>query len=181
MNGRVAKSPGGPPGARAVPVASRPICEPATFRKVLGNVPTSVSIVTGDDGEGHFGIVIGSLVSISLQPPLVGFFIDNRSRTLPRVLACRRLCINILSAEQARFCRDFSVNQSDRFSCGNWRQEEGEAPLLDQALAWISGRLERSIEIGDHHLIVIEPDALAENPARAASDPLVFFRGAFAS
>jgi 3-hydroxy-9,10-secoandrosta-1,3,5(10)-triene-9,17-dione monooxygenase reductase component len=173
------------PGDNREPAATdgalRQFCDEATFRKVLGNVPTSVSIVTGDDGEGHFGIIIGSLVSISLEPPLVGFFIDNRSRTLGRVLACERLCINILSAEQARFCREFSVNRSDRFSCGNWQQVQGQAPRLDRALAWVAGRLEQFVEIGDHHLIVIEPDWLAENPACAASDPLVFFRGAFAS
>lgn len=154
-------------------------CDPATFRKVLGNVPTSVSIVTGLDSEGLFGIVIVSLVSISLEPPLVGFFVDNRSRTLPRILGCERLCVNILSAAQARLCREFSVNQSDRFMCGNWRQHDGDAPRLDRALAWIAGGLERSAEIGDHHLIVLEPDVLAENTACAASNPLVFFRGAF--
>lgn len=154
-------------------------CDPATFRKVLGNVPTSVSIVTGEDGEGHFGIVIGSFASISLQPPLVGFFIDNRSRTLARVLDSERLCINVLSAQQARFCREFSVNSADRFTCGSWLHAEGDAPQLDQALAWIAGRRERATVIGDHHLIVLEPDLLAENPSCTASEPLIFFRGAF--
>lgn len=159
--------------------AARRFSDPATFRKVLGNVPTSVSIVTGEDADGHFGIVIGSLVSISLEPPLVGFFIDNRSGTLARILGCERLCVNILSSEQARFCREFSVNKTDRFACGSWLHEHGDAPRLDGALAWIAGRLERFAEIGDHHLIVLEPDLLAENAACAASDPLVFFRGAF--
>jgi len=159
--------------------AARRFCDPTTFRNVLGNVPTSVSIVTGEDAEGHFGIVIGSLVSISLEPPLVGFFVDNRSRALPRILGSERLCINILSAEQARFCREFSVNKTDRFAGGHWLHEDGDAPRLDMALAWIAGRVERFAEIGDHQLLVVEPDLLAENAACAASDPLVFFRGAF--
>jgi flavin reductase (DIM6/NTAB) family NADH-FMN oxidoreductase RutF len=153
----------------------------AVFRKVLGNVPTSVSIVSGEDDLGPFGIVIGSLVSISLAPPLVGLFIDNRSRTLPRLLECAEICINVLGAEQAQLCRDFTHNKDDRFRCGRWRQGLGGAPRLSPALAWISGRIERSVVIGDHHLIVVETSALDENPACAEAEPLIFFRGALAA
>jgi flavin reductase (DIM6/NTAB) family NADH-FMN oxidoreductase RutF len=162
------------------PVADQGV-DGSVFRKVLGNVPTSVSIVTGGDEEGPFGIVIGSLVSISLDPPLVGLFIDNRSRTLPRLLDCDEICINVLGAEQAEFCRDFSHGKDERFRCGRWRQDCGAAPRLSPALAWISGRIERSLIIGDHHLIVVETSALDENPACAEAEPLIFFRGAFAA
>lgn len=151
----------------------------ALFRKVLGNVPTSVSIVTGDDGAGPFGMVVGSLVSISLSPPLVGLFIDNRSNTLPRLLKCEEVCVNVLSDEQAQFCKDFSREKERRFQCGGWRQDEGAAPRLSEALAWIAGRVERSLVIGDHTLIVIKTRALEENPVCAGSDPLIFFRGGF--
>lgn len=151
----------------------------ALFRKVLGNVPTSVSIVTGDDGAGPFGMVVGSLVSISLDPPLVGVFIDNRSSTLPRLLKCAELCVNVLSDEQAQLCRDFGREKDRRFQCGGWRQDEGAAPRLSEALAWIAGHVERSLMIGDHTLVVIQTRALEENPACAGSDPLIFFRGGF--
>lgn len=156
-----------------------PIADGASFRRVLGNVPTSVSIVSGDDGAGPFGIVVGSLVSISLRPPLVGLFIDSRSSTLPRLLKCKEICVNVLSGEQAQFCRDFSSVKESRFQCERWSQAEGAPPRLSPALAWISGRIERSLVIGDHHLIVLETRRLDENPACADSDPLIFFRGAF--
>lgn len=152
----------------------------ARFRRVLGNVPTSVSIVTGEDDEGPFGVVVGSLVSISLSPPLVGLFIDNGSSTLPRLLRCTDVCVNVLSAEQAAFCQDFSRRREGRFRCESWRQEPGCAPRLERGLAWICGRIDRSIVIGDHHLIVLETHGLEENPVCAESDPLIFFRGGFA-
>lgn len=160
--------------------APPPRIDGAVFRKVLGNVPTSVSIVTGADAEGPFGIVIGSLVSISLAPPLVGLFIDNQSRTLPRLLACEEICISVLGAEHAQLCHDFSREKDSRFRCGRWRHDGG-APRLGPALAWVSGRIERSIVIGDHHLIVVEACSLDENPASGEAEPLVFFRGAFAA
>ncbi|MFY8239304.1 MAG: flavin reductase, partial [Ilumatobacteraceae bacterium] len=47
----------------------------AQFRSVLGHVPTSVVVVTGVNSAGTpFGITIGSFTSVSLDPPLVGFF-----------------------------------------------------------------------------------------------------------
>lgn len=161
------------------PTAARDI-DGAVFRKVLGNVPTSVSIVAGADADGPFGMVIGSLVSISLAPPLVGLFIDNKSRTLPRLLACDEICINVLGAEHAQFCHDFGREKDRRFQCGRWRQDGG-APQFDLALAWVSGRIERSIVIGDHHLIVVDVRDLNENPVSVETNPLIFFRGAFAA
>lgn len=161
--------------------AAAPGIDGAVFRKVLGNVPTSVSIVTGEDAEGPFGIVIGSLVSISLAPPLVGLFVDNESRTLQRLLACEEICINVLGAEHAQLCHEFSREKDRRFQCGRWRQDGGAPPQLGPALAWVSGRIERSIVIGDHHLIVVEARNLNENPASIEAEPLIFFRGAFAA
>lgn len=47
----------------------------ALFRAVLGHVPTSVVVVTGLNAQGvAFGLTIGSFASVSLDPPLVGFF-----------------------------------------------------------------------------------------------------------
>ena len=54
------------------------------FRHVLGHVPTGVVAITADNG-GPVGMTVGSFVSISLEPPLVGFFVDRGSSTWPRV------------------------------------------------------------------------------------------------
>ncbi|GIT76351.1 MAG: hypothetical protein Ct9H300mP31_08820 [Acidimicrobiaceae bacterium] len=43
------------------------------YRKVLGRYPTGVTLVTGMDGDEPLAMVIGSFVSVSMDPPLVGF------------------------------------------------------------------------------------------------------------
>lgn len=157
------------------------VADPAVFRQVLGHVPTSVAIAAAIDTQGPFGIVIGSLVSISLDPPLVGMFIDNGSRSLPRLLAAPEICINVLGAEQGQFCKKFSRDKDSRFQCDSWHAQPEAAPRLRPALAWIAGSLDRAIEIGDHHLIVLATHELKTNPSASESDPLIFFRGAFAA
>ena len=52
------------------------------FRSVFGHLPTGVVVVTGiGPGNEPLGITIGSFTSISLDPPLAGFFIGRSSRS----------------------------------------------------------------------------------------------------
>ncbi len=46
----------------------------ARFRHVLGHFPTGVTVVTSAYEGEPVGITIGSFSSVSLEPPLVGFF-----------------------------------------------------------------------------------------------------------
>jgi flavin reductase (DIM6/NTAB) family NADH-FMN oxidoreductase RutF len=53
---------------------------PRHFRDVMGCHPTGVCVVTAAANDGaRFGMVVGSFTSISLDPPLVGFFPDKKS------------------------------------------------------------------------------------------------------
>lgn len=63
------------------------------LRAVLGHYPTGVSLLTGraDDGELS-GLTVGSFTLISLDPPLVGFFVGKSSTTWPRIRAAGILC-----------------------------------------------------------------------------------------
>ena len=54
---------------------------PEAYRQVLGRSPTGVTLVTGMDGDEPLAIVIGSFVSVSMDPPLVGFLTGSNART----------------------------------------------------------------------------------------------------
>ena len=68
----------------------------ARFRQVLGHLPTGVVVVTGVDAHGApSGITIGSFVSVSLDPPLVGFspaMLHAVGRRLPKGRAFAPMC-----------------------------------------------------------------------------------------
>jgi flavin reductase (DIM6/NTAB) family NADH-FMN oxidoreductase RutF len=145
------------------------------FRFVLSHVPTGVVIITGADVDGPAGLAIGSFTSISLDPPLVGFYPDRASTSWPAIRRAGAFCVNVLAEDQADLCRRFARSGGDKFAGLGWRTAPvSDAPILDGVLAWIDCRLERETEIGDHSLVVGSVvDLTVERDAR----PLIFFQG----
>lgn len=146
----------------------------AKFRSVLGHVPTSVVVVTGLDPEGApHGITIGSFASVSLDPPLVGFFPGVNSRSWAAIAGSGRFAVNVLGAGQDELCWRFAKEGDDKFAGLAWRPSGLGSPLLDGSLAWIDCTVESSTTAGDHHFVVGRVDSLEGAPG----DAMVFFRG----
>ena len=151
--------------------------DPKYFRQILSSYPTGVCVVTaqGEDGVRH-GLVVGSFTSISLDPPLVGFFPDKKSSTWPQIEATGRFCVNVLASHQPDLCGQFSARGDDKF--GELAHETSPAglPLLKETVAWIDCRIDNVVEVGDHWLVVGAVEALGAGEERT---PLMFFRGGF--
>lgn len=146
------------------------------FRSVLGHVPTSVVVVTGLDGGGApFGITIGSFASISLDPPLVGFFPGSQSRSWAAIAESGKFCVNVLSGSQEELCWRFAKEGDDKFAGLAWTRSESGLPLLPDVVASIDCRVESDTEVGDHHFVVGRVMALSH--ADDVADAMVFFRG----
>jgi len=145
------------------------------FRDVLGAYPTGVCVITAlaESGE-RFGLVVGSFTSISLDPPLVGFFPDKRSGTWPKIAATGRFCVNVLGADQLSLCHRFAARAEDKFAELAHGASPAGLPVLDNAIAWIDCTIERVTEVGDHLLVVGAVEALGKE---GEGNPLLFFRG----
>ncbi|MDF8331572.1 flavin reductase family protein [Novosphingobium cyanobacteriorum] len=149
----------------------------AHFRSVLGAYPTGVSVITAANpaGERH-GLVVGSFTSISLDPPLVGFFPDKRSRSWSFIESVGRFCVNVLGADQLELCRRFASRADDKFAELAHGHTPSGQPLLENAIAWIDCSIDKVVDVGDHWLVVGAVEALDK---RADGTPLMFFRGQY--
>ncbi len=145
------------------------------FRQVLGQVPTSVVVVTGFDAQGTpLGITIGSFVSVSLDPPLVGFLPGVSSRTWAAIAATKKFAVNVLGADQGELCWRFAKESDDRFADVEWSPSTNGCPSLAGSLVTIDCDLESNEVHGDHHFSVgrvTHLDVLREANAMA------FYRG----
>lgn len=147
------------------------------FRSVLGNLPTGVVIVSGVDVSGQpQGVTIGSFVSISLDPPLVGFFQGLTSKTWPAIAASGSFCANVLAHDQGELCWRFAKEAEGRFDGVDWSPATSGSPKIAGSLAHIDCTIESSSQVGDHLFIVGRVQNLeATNDAKSA---MVFFKGA---
>ena len=112
--------------------------DPDLFRLVLGHFPSGVAVVTavGRDGQ-PVGLVVSSFTSVSLKPPLVALFPAITSKSWPEIEASGGFCINILSAGQESYSRQFSRSGGDKFAGLSWFPSPSGAPVLEGSLAWI--------------------------------------------
>lgn len=150
--------------------------DPASFRKVLGAYPTGVCVVTSIKGDLRLGLAVGSFTSISLDPPLVGFFPGKTSTSWESIAETGRFCVNVLGADQLDICKRFATKSGDKFADLSHGYSPAGLPLIDGALAWIDCRVESVLDIGDHYLVVGAVDDLS---CRETGDPLIFLRGQY--
>jgi flavin reductase (DIM6/NTAB) family NADH-FMN oxidoreductase RutF len=143
------------------------------YRQALGAFATGVCVVTADTPSGPVGITINSFTSVSLEPPLVLWCLDERSERAPLFAAAERYVIQVLDAGQQA--------AATRFARGDWALAESEvrrtggAPRLAASLAWFACEAERQIQAGDHLMILGRVVAFEGAPGEG----LTFHRGRF--
>jgi 3-hydroxy-9,10-secoandrosta-1,3,5(10)-triene-9,17-dione monooxygenase reductase component len=170
---------GDPTGDEMWSCAEGAIVDPASFRRVLGNYPTGVCVVTAKDAVGEpVGMTINSFTSASLTPPLVAFFVRPASRTWLAITFSRRFCVNVLAADQGDLSRRFAAASATKFDGVNYSLSRLGVPILDGALARIECSLQASFETGDHILVLGCVRALEAAPD---VQPLVAFRGSLSA
>ena len=148
-----------------------------SFRDALGRFATGVAFITAaPDGEPA-GLIVNSLTSVSLEPPLLSFCPSRSSLTWSRMRRSGHFGVNVLGRRHERFARRATPAGADRFAGLDWELGHGGSPLLTDALATLECEIVAEHPTGDHWIVVGQVDDLHIAPAK---DPLVFFAGAFA-
>lgn len=156
-----------------------PVIEPAEFRRVLGHFPTGVTVVTASGADGPLGVAIGSFASISLEPPLVGFFIGLSSTSWGPIREAGSFCVNILCEDQLELCGTMASKVDDKFSGILWEPAPvSGSPVLPDVHGFIDCRLEDVVTVGDHELVM---GRVLHLETRRDEAPLIFYRGRYGS
>ena len=154
--------------------------DPGTFRDVMAQWPSGVTVVTTlVDGAWH-GMTASSFSSVSLDPPLVSVCLDRRLYSHGLISAGGVFGVNVLAKDQAEVARRFAgmvpgLEVADRFDGENWTTASTGVPLLDSALGWLDCRVVHEYPGGDHTIFVGE--VLAGHAARRTAPLLFHSRG----
>jgi 3-hydroxy-9,10-secoandrosta-1,3,5(10)-triene-9,17-dione monooxygenase reductase component len=149
----------------------------ARFRRVLGHLPTGVTVITAHGKDGPVGMAANSVTSVSLDPPLILFCPAKSSTTWPEIRAAERFCVNVMAGHHEEVTRRFAAKGADRFS-GVDHEHRPTGPALTDAVAWIECELHDEHDAGDHTIVVARVVAIA---AASGVEPLVFFAGSYGS
>lgn len=155
---------------RTAPATTLQPPTPAEFRDVLRTVPTPlVAAAALLDGE-PIGMVVGSFVGISLDPPIVSVSLQATSGTWPVLRRADSLGITILTAEYADLVYQLAGSATQRFDNISW-STRGDAVVLDGAGAQLTAHIEEEITAGDHIIALLRVDQASH--VDATSNPLI--------
>jgi len=148
------------------------------LRALFREVPSPVGVVTVAVGDDAAGLTVDSLVSLSVDPPLVGIALGRHAALHELLREAGTFAISILAAGQEHLAQHFARGVPP---IAHWTGIEtlpGElgAPLIGGALGWVECRLSFEREVGDHTLFVGEAVAVRQGPGREA---LVHLRQAY--
>lgn len=151
---------------------------PRDFRDCLGQFATGVAVVTTRTGDGSkAGITINSFASVSLDPALVLFSVDQRAATHALFAGpCTRFCINILHQNQQAVSELFSAPGQDGWDDVSFEDDGHGMPRLTGALASFSCKRHAVHDGGDHSIIVGQVDHLVMGQT---GDPLLYYGGRY--
>jgi flavin reductase (DIM6/NTAB) family NADH-FMN oxidoreductase RutF len=158
-----------------------PVSRGEELRRLMRRFPTGVAVVTVDVEGERLGLTVGSLVSLSLEPPLVGIAIARQAALHELVHAAGAFGVSLLAEDQAQLAAHFARGVPPIALWTGIDVHPGPAtgaPLLEGALGWLECRLGAELPVGDHTLFVGE--VLAAEPGRPAR-PLLHVDQAYAS
>jgi flavin reductase (DIM6/NTAB) family NADH-FMN oxidoreductase RutF len=146
------------------------------FRNALGAFTTGVCLITVNDAHsGALALTANSFSSLSLEPPLVLWNIQNDSDCFREYTECTHFGISILCADQQALSSAYARKDNHTIVEDDFITDEHGVPLLKRAVARFSCKNFQLVEAGDHHIVIGEVTAFDAHD----ESPLLFSRGSY--
>ena len=147
------------------------------LRNALGRFATGVCLITAVDDEGRaLALTANSFSSVSLDPPLVLWNLQNNSEVYDTFARPKYFAINVLSSEQQEHSNRYAKKGDHLLAPEHFTEGKSGAPVINAALVSFECELEARHAGGDHLIIVRRVLDMVE---REDGDPLLFYAGAY--
>jgi flavin reductase (DIM6/NTAB) family NADH-FMN oxidoreductase RutF len=129
------------------------------LRNAMRRFAAGIAVVTFVDHDERNGLTVGSLVSLSLEPPLVGVSVGLDSARHEPLREAGRFAVSILAGGQEPIAKHFA--RSGIPPVALWqgiplRESRLGEPLIDGAVAWLGCATRAEHWAGDHTIFVGE-------------------------
>jgi flavin reductase (DIM6/NTAB) family NADH-FMN oxidoreductase RutF len=142
------------------------------LRELMRRFPAGVAIV-GVDVEGErLGLTIGTLIPLSLEPPLVGFAVRRGAALHELLRRSETFGASLLAAGQEAVAQHFARGVPPIAIWEGIDVREGEGPpLVAGAIGWLTGRVKAEVPAGEDTFFVGEVVSVEEGTRQR---PLVY-------
>ena len=139
------------------------------LRGLMRFVPHNVAVLAVDHEGNRMGVTISSLVSLSLDPPLIGISVGKQASLYELLRSARSFSVSLLGDGQDDLARRFAAGRPPIVHWDGVAVRQGRhAPLIDGALGWIEATTLAEHDAGDHTFFIAAVDAVERGPAPSA-------------
>jgi len=145
-------------------VDDRGVEQRALFRRW----PTGVSVVVAEAGGRRAGLTVNSLVSLSLEPPLVAISLALSASLYEVLRDAGEWTASMLAADQDQIAQHFARSVPPIVLWDGIGVRSDDPRLLEGAVGWLHARTVEEIPAGDHAVFIGEVQQLEHGPGRGA-------------
>jgi len=145
---------------------------------VMAHLPAGVVVVSSVLGDEYRGMTASSLVSISIDPPLVLVGLEREATTRAAVVASRAFNVSLLARAQEFMADRFAGRApaiDPRWRAVPHRLGTNGIPLIEGCAAWLECSLVGTHPAGDHDICIGQVEAAEIG----SGEPLILWDRAF--
>ncbi|WP_101760361.1 flavin reductase family protein [Oceanicoccus sp. KOV_DT_Chl] len=147
------------------------------FRNALGNFATGVCVITTNpEGYAPFGMTVNSFASVSLDPALVLWSLQNNSECIPAFEKADKFAVNILASDQQGLSNLYAKKGDHVLAPEHFRIGKSGSPIVRGVVTSFECNIWARYPGGDHVIIVGEVTDMEVNTNK---QPLLFNAGAY--
>jgi flavin reductase (DIM6/NTAB) family NADH-FMN oxidoreductase RutF len=142
---------------------------PDELRGLMRHWPHGVSVLTVDYDGDRMGVTVSSLVSLSLDPPLVGVSIGKDASCYEILRRSGGWAVSLLGGEQSALAQRFAAGRPPIVHWDGVALRDGKiAPLIEGAVGWIEATTRAEHDAGDHTFFIGDVVNVEHGPATSA-------------
>jgi flavin reductase (DIM6/NTAB) family NADH-FMN oxidoreductase RutF len=114
----------------------------SAFLRAFRQHPAGVAVITGDPGGGPVALTISSLISISVEPPMVAFSLSEASSSAGALMQCDTVVVHLVRRKDMQLARLCAASGAARFGAGvAWARLPAGEPYYPQVAIWFKARV----------------------------------------
>ncbi len=137
-------------------------------RELFRRWPAGVSVVVAESDGRRAGLTMSSLVSLSLEPPLVGISLAHVASLYEVLQEAGDWAASILGGDQGAVAQHFARSVPPLVLWDGIAVRDDDPRLIEGAVGWLRVRTVEELRTGDHSLFVGEVIVLERGPATSS-------------